>query len=147
MTQLTRRLVLGTGAAALAATGTAAQAQTATRLKIQTAVPTASIYFDLMKRFGDRVDKMSGGRLKFEMLPDGAVVAAFEIVDAVDKGVVDGGGGWREAALLPASFLHADAASTARDLGTALAGGPSRDRGEARVLGLQVSLCPQLRVA
>jgi TRAP-type mannitol/chloroaromatic compound transport system substrate-binding protein len=47
-----------------------------------------------MKRFADRVDKMSNGRLKFEMLPDGAVVAAFEIVDAVDKGVVDGGYAW-----------------------------------------------------
>jgi TRAP-type mannitol/chloroaromatic compound transport system substrate-binding protein len=47
-----------------------------------------------MKHFAERVDKMSNGRLKFEMLPDGAVVAAFEIVDAVDKGVVDGGYAW-----------------------------------------------------
>jgi TRAP-type mannitol/chloroaromatic compound transport system substrate-binding protein len=39
-----------------------------------------------MKRFGDRVDKMSNGRLKMEILPDGAVVNAFEILDAVDKG-------------------------------------------------------------
>ena len=94
MTQLTRRLVLGTGAAALAATGGVARAQTVTRLKIQTAVPTASIYFDLMKRFADRVDKMSAGRVKMEILPDGAVVNAFEILDAVDKGVVDGGFAW-----------------------------------------------------
>jgi TRAP-type mannitol/chloroaromatic compound transport system substrate-binding protein len=82
------------GAAALAATGTLSHAQTTTRLKIQTAVPTASIYFELMKRFGDRVDKMSGGRLKMEILPDGAVVNAFEILDAVDKGVIDGGFAW-----------------------------------------------------
>lgn len=47
-----------------------------------------------MKRFGDRVDKMSGGRIKMDMLPDGAVVNAFEILDAVDKGVVDGGFAW-----------------------------------------------------
>ena len=67
MTHLTRRLVLGTGAAALAATGGVARAQTVTRLKIQTAVPTASIYFDLMKRFADRVDKMSAGRVKMEI--------------------------------------------------------------------------------
>jgi TRAP-type mannitol/chloroaromatic compound transport system substrate-binding protein len=95
MTNLKRRAVLGSGAAALAATASVAvQAQAATRLKIQTAVPTASIYFDLMKRFGERVDKMSGGRLKLEILPDGAVVGAFEILDAVDKGVVDGGFAW-----------------------------------------------------
>ena len=95
MTKLKRRSLLGTGAAALAATVTGtAQAQAATRLKIQTAVPTASIYFELMKHFADRVDKMSNGRLKLEILPDGAVVNAFEILDAVDKGVVDGGFAW-----------------------------------------------------
>ena len=64
------------------------------RIKIQTAVPTASIYFELMKNFGDRVDKMSNGRIKVEVLPDGAVVGAFGILDAVDKGVVDGGFAW-----------------------------------------------------
>jgi TRAP-type mannitol/chloroaromatic compound transport system substrate-binding protein len=83
--------VAGAAGAMLAAP---ALSQNVTRLKIQTAVPSSSIYFDLNKRFADRVDRMSGGRLKFEMLPDGAVVAAFEIVDAVDKGVVDGGYAW-----------------------------------------------------
>jgi TRAP-type mannitol/chloroaromatic compound transport system substrate-binding protein len=93
-----RRLALGAGAAALTSAGALvaapALAQNVTRLKIQTAVPSSSIYFDLMKRLADRVDRMSAGRLKLEMLPDGAVVAAFEIVDAVDKGVVDGGYAW-----------------------------------------------------
>jgi TRAP-type mannitol/chloroaromatic compound transport system substrate-binding protein len=37
---------------------------------------------------------MSNGRLKVEVLPDGAVVGAFGILDAVDKGVVDGGFAW-----------------------------------------------------
>ena len=43
---------------------------------------------------GDRVDQMSAGRVKMEMLPDGAVVPAFEILDAVDKGIVEGGYAW-----------------------------------------------------
>ncbi len=98
LTPPSRRRVLGAGAATVASAGTLlaapAIAQNVTRLKIQTAVPSSSIYFDLMKRLADRVDKMSNGRLKMEMLPDGAVVAAFEIVDAVDKGVVDGGYAW-----------------------------------------------------
>lgn len=34
--------------------------------------------------------------------------------------VVDGGGGWREAALIPGTFLHADEAPTADDLSLAL---------------------------
>jgi TRAP-type mannitol/chloroaromatic compound transport system substrate-binding protein len=93
--KITRRLALGAGASTLAAGAMLpARAQTSTRLKIQTAVPSSSIYFDLLKRFADRTDKMSNGRLKLEMLPDGAVVSAFEIMDAVDKGVVDGGYAW-----------------------------------------------------
>ncbi len=94
MNRLTRSLATAMGAMVLAAASTFAHAQQVTKLKIQTAVPTASIYFDLMKRFGDRVDKMSNGRVKMEILPDGAVVGAFEILDAVDKGVVDGGFAW-----------------------------------------------------
>jgi TRAP-type mannitol/chloroaromatic compound transport system substrate-binding protein len=81
-------------AATLGFTAGPAQAQAPIRMKIQTGVPSASIYFDLMKRFGDRVDKMSNGRLKMEMLPDGSVVSFFGILEAVDKGVVDGGFAW-----------------------------------------------------
>lgn len=82
------------GSLALAAFSGSAQAQQTIRMKVQTAVPTASIYFDLMKRFGERVDRMSNGRIKMEILPGGAVVNAFEILDAVDKGVVDAGFAW-----------------------------------------------------
>jgi len=64
------------------------------KARMQTAVPTSSIYFELLKKFGERVDKMTGGRLKIEALPDGAVVPAFEILDAVDKGVVEAGYAW-----------------------------------------------------
>lgn len=63
-------------------------------LKIQTAVPSASIYFKLIERFAGRVDAMSAGRLKIEVLPAGAVVGVFEILDAVDKGIVNGGFAW-----------------------------------------------------
>ncbi len=82
---LSLTLTLGTGTAS---------AQQNFKMRVQTAVPSASIYFELLKRFGDRVDKMSNGRLKMEMLPDGAVVPAFEILDAVDKGIVEGGYAW-----------------------------------------------------
>lgn len=60
MKSLMRRLVLAAGAVSLACGAVSVQAQQVTRIKIQTAVPTASIYFDLMKRFGDRVGAMSG---------------------------------------------------------------------------------------
>lgn len=64
------------------------------KARMQTAVPTSSIYFELLKKFGDRIDRMTAGRLKIEVLPDGAVVPAFEILDAVDKGVVEAGYAW-----------------------------------------------------
>lgn len=63
-------------------------------LKIQTAVPSASIYFKLIERMAGRIDAMSSGRLKIEVLPAGAVVGAFEILDAVDQGIVNGGFAW-----------------------------------------------------
>jgi TRAP-type mannitol/chloroaromatic compound transport system substrate-binding protein len=64
------------------------------RVRMQTAVPSASIYFELLKRYADRIDRMSNGRLKIEVLPDGAIVPAFEILDAVDKGIVEVGYAW-----------------------------------------------------
>ncbi len=64
------------------------------RIRMQTAVPSASIYFELLKRYADRVDRMSAGKLKIEVLPDGAIVPAFEILDAVDKGIVESGYAW-----------------------------------------------------
>ena len=81
-------------AAALLCGTALAQAPAPVRMRIQTAVPSASIYFELLKRMGDRIDRMSAGRVKMEFLPDGAVVGAFEILDAVDKGIVEGGYAW-----------------------------------------------------
>ncbi|HWI15151.1 MAG TPA: TRAP transporter substrate-binding protein, partial [Burkholderiales bacterium] len=81
-------------AAAVVLAGPAWAQQQAYRMRIQTAVPAASIYYELLKHFGERIDKMSGGRLKTEVLPDGAVVSAFEILDGVDKGVIEAGYAW-----------------------------------------------------
>ena len=93
MRRIGRRLALlvalGT---ALAWQATPALAQQ--KVRMQAAVPAASIYFELLQRYAERVDKMSGGRLKIEVLPDGAIVSAFEILDAVDKGIVEAGYAW-----------------------------------------------------
>ena len=62
-----------------------------TKLRFQGAFPTSSLFFENSKYFAERVKAMSGGRLQIEMLPPGAVVPAFEVLDAVHKGVIDGG--------------------------------------------------------
>ena len=53
-------------------------AQAPVRMRIQTAVPSASIYFELLKKMGERIDRMSAGRVKMEMLPDGACDVQFD---------------------------------------------------------------------
>lgn len=88
------RLFAAVAALSLLVTATHAQQPQVYKMRIQAAVPAASIYFELLKKFGDRIDRMTAGRLKVEVLPDGAVVPAFEILDAVDKGVVEGGYAW-----------------------------------------------------
>ncbi len=77
-----------------AALALCAGAYAQTKIRVQAGVPAASIYFELMKKYAERVDKMSNGRIKMEILPDGAIVPAFEILDAVDKGVVEAGYAW-----------------------------------------------------
>jgi TRAP-type mannitol/chloroaromatic compound transport system substrate-binding protein len=63
-------------------------------LKMQASWPAASSFMDNFKMFADRVNKASAGRLKIEVLPAGAIVPAFEVVDATHKGVIDGTHTW-----------------------------------------------------
>ena len=63
-------------------------------LKIQTAVPSSSMYFKTMERLGDRIEKLSGGEISVEIFADGAIVKAFEVLDAVSEGIVNGGQAW-----------------------------------------------------
>jgi TRAP-type mannitol/chloroaromatic compound transport system substrate-binding protein len=68
-----------------------ATAQTPIRWKVQSAWPPTSIVQDAAKLLVETIDKTSGGRLKIELSPAGAVVPPFEIQDAVSRGVLDGG--------------------------------------------------------
>lgn len=72
----------------------AAQAPKTFNLKLQTAVPAGDPHIDLLQRFNKDLQRMSNGRIKFEILPVGAVVGRDELLDAVDKGVVDAGFAW-----------------------------------------------------
>lgn len=80
--------------ALMAFAASTANAQDEFRLKMQTAVPATGPHATLLKRFADNLDRMSGGRLKVEVLPAGSVVGPQEIADAVDKGLVEMGFAW-----------------------------------------------------
>ena len=68
-----------------------ATAQAPIRWKVQSAWPPTSIVQDGAKLLMETIEKTSGGRLKIELLPAGAIVPAFEIQDAVNRGVIDAG--------------------------------------------------------
>ena len=77
------------GAAALVAAPNVSRAQTVT-LKMQSSWGAKAIFQDMAAQYAERVDKMSGGRLKVDLLAAGAVVKAFQVQDACHKGVLDG---------------------------------------------------------
>ena len=58
-------------------------------IKMQTSWPASDIWMDFARQYVERVEKMSGGRLKIDLLPAGAVVGAFQVLDAVNDGVLD----------------------------------------------------------
>ena len=69
-------------------------AQAPIKLKMQASWPPTSMFMDNFRMFADRIKKASGGRLEVETLPAGAIVPAFEVVDATDRGVIDGAHTW-----------------------------------------------------
>src|SRR5437870_10226890 len=86
--------------AALAATGAAtlgfpmvARAQGPISMRWQSTWPQKDIFHEYALDFAKKVNDMTGGELKIEVLPAGAVVPAFGLLDAVSKGTLDGGHG------------------------------------------------------
>ena len=66
------------------------RAQTVT-LKMQGSWGSGDIINDYAKQYVATVNDMGGSRLKIDYLNSGSVVKAFEVQDAVSKGVLDGG--------------------------------------------------------
>ena len=62
-------------------------------LRFQSTWPSKDIFHEYALDFAKKVNDMTGGELKIEVLPAGAVVPAFGLLDAVSKGTLDGGHG------------------------------------------------------
>lgn len=58
-------------------------------VKMQTSWPSSDIWMDFARQYTERVERMSGGRVKIDLLPAGAVVKAFQVMDAVNDGILD----------------------------------------------------------
>jgi len=90
-----RRFLAGATAAGAATLGFPAivKAQGPITMRWQSTWPAKDIFHEYATDFAARVNDMSGGDLKIEVLPAGAVVKAFDLIDAVSKGTLDGGHG------------------------------------------------------
>lgn len=64
------------------------------KLTFEACWPAGSTLYKHFVMLADRIKVMSAGRLEIETLPAGAVVPPFEILDAVSRGVLDGGHTW-----------------------------------------------------
>lgn len=62
--------------------------------KVQTTWTPVQLHYKNAVEMAERIKEMSGGRLVWEILPAGAVVGVFEVLDAVNRGVVDAGHSW-----------------------------------------------------
>jgi len=96
--RVSRRYVLK--AAAVAAGGAATlgfpmvvKAQGPIAMRWQSTWPSKDIFHEYALDFAHKVNDMTGGDLRIEVLPAGAVVPAFGLLDAVSKGTLDGGHG------------------------------------------------------
>ncbi|MCU0773820.1 MAG: TRAP transporter substrate-binding protein, partial [Ideonella sp.] len=97
VTPATRRRFLKNTAAGGAAAGALAfpmvsTAQTTT-FRFQSTWPAKDIFHEYANDFAKKINDMAGNRLKIEVLPAGAVVPAFQLLEGVAKGTLDGGHG------------------------------------------------------
>jgi TRAP-type mannitol/chloroaromatic compound transport system substrate-binding protein len=89
-----RKFLMAAGATAAAVTApNVVSAQGAMSMRWQSTWPSKDIFHEYANDFAKKVNDMTGGDLKIEVLPAGAVVPAFQLLDAVSKGVLDGGHG------------------------------------------------------
>ncbi len=93
-----RRKFLSGAAAATAGAATLGfpsivKAQGPISMRWQSTWPSKDIFLEYALDYAKLVNDMTGGDLKIEVLPAGAVVPAFGLLDAVSKGTLDGGHG------------------------------------------------------
>ncbi|UOA33075.1 Alpha-keto acid-binding periplasmic protein TakP [Sulfitobacter sp. DSM 110093] len=86
---LTKSALAGGAATGSMLAAPAVLAQAPIVIKMQTSWNDANIWQDFARDYATRVEEMSGGRLKVDVLPAGAVVAAFQVLDAVNDGLID----------------------------------------------------------
>ncbi|MEM7196864.1 MAG: TRAP transporter substrate-binding protein [Pseudomonadota bacterium] len=69
-------------------------AQAKTHIRIQSVISAKADEVFMLEQFTKDVTELTNGEVTFEILPAGAVVGVKETLDAVDKGLIEGGFAW-----------------------------------------------------
>ena len=64
------------------------------KIRIQSVIPTTADEVIMLKEFATDVAALTNNTVQMEVLPAGAVVAVNDTLDAVDKGLIEGGFAW-----------------------------------------------------
>ena len=80
---LKKSALVGGAAAGSTLAAPAVLAQAPIVLRMQTSWGAANIWQEFAQDYADRVETMSGGRLRIDVLPAGAVVGAFQVLDVL----------------------------------------------------------------
>ena len=89
---LLRAAAVGAAGTAVLAAPNVSRAQT-TVMRFQSAWPQRDVLHEFAADYVSRVNQLGGGRLRLDLLAAGAVVGAFQLLDAVSSGTLDGGHG------------------------------------------------------
>jgi TRAP-type mannitol/chloroaromatic compound transport system substrate-binding protein len=87
-----KKAAAGAATAGALAAPSVSRAQTAS-FRFQSTWPAKDIFHEYAQDFAKKVNDMAGSRLKIDVLPAGAVVPAFQLLEGVSKGTLDGGHG------------------------------------------------------
>ena len=64
------------------------------KIRVQSVLPTKADEIVMVKDFANNVATLTNGEVQIEVLPDGAIVSGRDILNAVDKGLVEAGFAW-----------------------------------------------------
>jgi TRAP-type mannitol/chloroaromatic compound transport system substrate-binding protein len=87
---LKRAAVAASAAAAMGPVRASGQGQIT--LKVQSGIPPKDIFHEQFLSLAKKVEELSGGKVRMDVLPVGAVSGPFQIIEAVHTGALDGGG-------------------------------------------------------
>ena len=86
--------LLSVVALALSSLVLSSTASAATKIRVQSVLPTKADEIVMVKDFAANVAALTNNEVQIEVLPDGAIVSGRDILDAVDKGLVEAGFAW-----------------------------------------------------